>query len=201
MRSIYPGPAEEIDLLRAYGAEEVGAGTARTEHYGPARLDDNLKEARQARGQEELPTLALVTRSCHLDWQSPLFTTAVYRPVVVTVTDAPPENRERAAEVADVLLAGDRLVDMERAVASLGERGARRVLCEGGPTLNGHLAAAGRLDELCLTLSPCLVGGTEARVITGPALPWPFDVTVTHVFEEDRFFFLRLACLHPEVRH
>ena len=39
--------------------------------------------------------------------------------------------------------------------------GVRSVLCEGGPTLNSHLLAAGLVDELFLSLSPRLVGGTE----------------------------------------
>ena len=45
------------------------------------------------------------------------------------------------------------------------------MLAEGGPTLNGQLAAAGLLDELCLTVSPLLAGGDAKRVLAGPALP------------------------------
>ena len=45
------------------------------------------------------------------------------------------------------------------------------MLAEGGPTLNGQLAAAGLLDELCLTLLPLLAGGEAKRILAGPALP------------------------------
>jgi len=48
--------------------------------------------------------------------------------------------------------------------------GLTRVLCEGGPSLLGDVAAAGRLDELCLTISPQLVGGDGPRVVRGPGL-------------------------------
>ncbi len=37
------------------------------------------------------------------------------------------------------------------------------MLCEGGPALAGALAAAGLVDELCLTTSPVLAGGDGAR--------------------------------------
>ena len=38
------------------------------------------------------------------------------------------------------------------------------MLCEGGPTLNGQLLSAGLVDEVCLTLSPVLVGGRGPRI-------------------------------------
>ena len=39
------------------------------------------------------------------------------------------------------------------------------MLCEGGPSLAGDLAAAGLLDELCLTTSPVLAGGDGPRLL------------------------------------
>jgi riboflavin biosynthesis pyrimidine reductase len=152
----------------------VAAGTVRAEGYGPSRVP-----------------IAVVTRSCNLDWRSRFFTAQDARPVVVTVATAPAEARARAAEVADVVVAGERDVDLAMAVDALGERGWRAVLCEGGPTLNGQLAAAGLLDELCLTLSPRLVGGTAKRLLAGPLLPGPPTLTLASACEQDGFLFLR----------
>ena len=152
----------------------VAAGTARAEGYGPSPVP-----------------IAVVTRSCRLDWDSRFFTAQVARPVVVTVATAPAEARARAAEVADVVVAGERDVDLARALDVLGARGWRAVLCEGGPTLNGQLAAAGLLDELCLTLSPRLVGGDAKRLLAGPLLPGPPTLTLASACEEDGFLFLR----------
>src|SRR5215207_2582287 len=42
------------------------------------------------------------------------------------------------------------------------DHGVRSVVCEGGPTLNAHLLAAGLVDELWLTLNPKLAGGAAA---------------------------------------
>jgi len=152
----------------------VAAGTARAEGYGPSPVP-----------------IAVVTRSCRLDWDSRFFTAQDARPVVVTVATAPAEARARAAEVADVVVAGERDVDLARALDALGARGWRAVLCEGGPTLNGQLAAAGLLDELCLTLSPRLVGGDAKRLLAGPLLPGPPTLTLASACEEDGFLFLR----------
>ena len=171
------GPADKrvFSVLRSLAdAVLVAAGTARAEAYGPSPL-----------------LIAVVSRSCVLDWQAPFFTAASVRPIVVTVADAPADNRARAAEVADVVIAGEGSVDMRRAVDALGERGARSVLAEGGPTLNGQLAAAGLLDELCLSLSPRLVGGTSKRILSGPALDVPVWCELRSVCEEDGYLFLR----------
>ena len=45
------------------------------------------------------------------------------------------------------------------------EHGVRSVLCEGGPTLNSFLFAAGLVDELFLTMNPKVVGGASALTI------------------------------------
>jgi len=169
----------------------VGAGTVRAEHYGPARLDASVQTRRSARGQAPQPPIAVVTRSCELDWSTPFFTDASSRPIVITVDDAPSERVGDASNVADVLVAGHGDVDLSKAIAALGERGARWVLVEGGPILNTQLAAGGLLDELCLTVSPRLFAGDGARVLNGIEIPNPLDMTLASVCEEDGFLFLR----------
>src|SRR5258708_22077632 len=62
----------------------VGAGTVRAERYGPVKLAAELVAARRARGKPDLPPIAIVTRSCQLDWDSPLFTETSVRPMVIT---------------------------------------------------------------------------------------------------------------------
>src|SRR4051794_27199790 len=158
------GDREVFHVLRSLAdVILVGAGTARAEGYGPARTHPEVQDRRRARGQTAAPSIAVVTRSCDLDWSAPFFTEAQARPVVVTTSTADDSARARAAAAADVIVAGTGDVDMGSAVDALGERGARHVLVEGGPGLNAQLVAAGLMDELCLTLSPRLVGGAGSR--------------------------------------
>jgi riboflavin biosynthesis pyrimidine reductase len=75
-------------------------------------------------------------------------------------------------------------------VQSLGAHGANVVLSEGGPTLIGQLAAADALDELCLSLTPLIVGGDAARltdIIT--TMHCRFDLL--RVLEDDSMLLLR----------
>jgi riboflavin biosynthesis pyrimidine reductase len=169
----------------------VAAGTVRAEGYGPAELPAEIRDARQRNGQTPVPAIAVVSRTCNLDWQSPFFTAATVRPMIVTVMDAPSDHRSRAAEVADVVIAGEHDVDLRRALDTIGEGGARSVLAEGGPSLNAQLAGADLLDELCLTLSPSVVGGSAKRIVTGPALDPRSPLSLRSVCEDDGYLFLR----------
>jgi len=80
------GPADKhvFGVLRSLAdVVLVAAGTVRAEQYGPS----------------DMP-IAVVTRTAQLDWQSPFFSMARARPIVLTVDDAPAESLRRAAEVA-----------------------------------------------------------------------------------------------------
>jgi riboflavin biosynthesis pyrimidine reductase len=169
----------------------VAAGTVRAEGYGPAELPLETRHTRQRRGQTTVPAIAVVSRTCNLDWQSPFFSAPTVRPLVVTVAGAPSDQRARATEVADVVIAGETDVDLRRALGAIAERGARSVLAEGGPSLNAQLAGAGLLDELCVTLSPSVVGGNAKRIVTGPALDPRSPLYLRSVCEEDGYLFLR----------
>lgn len=169
----------------------VAAGTVRAEGYGPAELPAETRDARQRNGQTPVPAIAVVSRRIDLDWRSSFFTDAAVRPIVLTVEAAPDAQLSQAAEVADVVIAGERDVDLRQALDAIGERGAHSVLAEGGPSLNAQLAGAGLLDELCLTLSPSVVGGSAKRIVNGPALDPRSALSLRSVCQDDGYLFLR----------
>jgi riboflavin biosynthesis pyrimidine reductase len=178
------GPADKavFDVLRGLAdVVLVGAGTARAEGYRAMRPKAPYAGLRATEGQRPTPALALVTGSLDLDPDSALFG-GVERTVVITHAGADASARDRLAAVADVVVAGERSVDIGVALDELTARGLRRVLCEGGPSLLADVAAAGRLDELCLTLSPQVVGGDGPRITHGPDLDTRW--TLAHLLEE-----------------
>jgi flavin reductase (DIM6/NTAB) family NADH-FMN oxidoreductase RutF len=136
-----------------------------------------------------VPRIAIVSGSLDLDWSSALFTESPTRPLVLTVSSADPSA---AHEVADVLVAGHDRVDLAAALGMLSEQGVGVVLCEGGPTLNGVLAAGDLIDELCLTVAPALVGGDVGTGVLGHThLDDLLPMRVVHAFEDDADLFLR----------
>lgn len=165
-----PADKRVFGLLRGLcDAVLVGAGTASAEGYRALRAKPAYAGLRAALGQPPAPVLVLVSRRLSVDPSSGLFTGGAQRTIVVTCAAADPVARARIEEVADVVVAGEETVDLPDAVGALTDRGLSRVLCEGGPSLLADVVAAGLLDELCLTVSPVLVGGDAGRVISGPA--------------------------------
>jgi riboflavin biosynthesis pyrimidine reductase len=186
-----PADMRLFGLLRALAdVVLVGAGTARTEQYKPARLRAAVASLRA--GRTATPPIALVSRALDLDLGTPLFTGAPpeARTIVITCAASPADRRAAVARVADLIVAGDLVVDLGEGLAAMGDRGLGRVLCEGGPLLLGQLAAAGLLDELCLTISPLLAGPGPFRITAGAPFP-ARPMTLAHVVEDDGFLFCR----------
>ena len=199
------GPAD----LRVFSAIRAvadivlaGAGTVRTERYGPARMLPAQEEARRIRGQSPRPRIAVVTRSLALDLDLPLFREASdeYRPIVITTTAGLDRVRSTGgatgtpdlAMVAEIIVAGDQFVDCDTALRALRTTArAGVVLVEGGPSINAQLVAADLVDELCLTVSPQLVGGDGPAILSGLGIDAPRRLTLDRVLLEDDYLFLR----------
>ena len=174
-------PADEaaFHALRAVAdAVVVGAGTARSEGYGPVRPRPAGAAWRADRGRAPQPPLVLVSRSLDLDPGDRCFTGPA---LVVTCAAADPDRRAALGEVAEVVVAGDDEVDLPAALAALHDRGLTRLLCEGGPSLLTAALAAGVLDELCLTLTPLLLG-TAPVLLTAP-LEEPVPLSLRHLVD------------------
>lgn len=167
----------------------VGAGTVRAERYGPVALTDEYRRIRDRRGAAGPPPIAVVTSTGALPEQARLEGTNP-RPIVITTTEA--RNRV-VGSGADIIAAGDRVVDLRAAVGALQERGMRHILCEGGPTLLAELVAADLVDELCLTVSPRFAGAQPQSSLTGPvtSLAVPRSLSLAHALAHDDFLFLR----------
>lgn len=169
----------------------AGSGTVTSEHYRPAQTSAMVPGLRA--GRPATPPIAVITGSLDLDLSASLFTEAPAdaRTIVITAEKAPSDRRKAAAEVADVVVAGAESVDLAEAVDALAARGLRRVLCEGGPHLLAQFAAAGRLDELCVTISPLLAAGDAGRMLAGPALAGGLSLSLGHVLEDQGFLLCR----------
>jgi riboflavin biosynthesis pyrimidine reductase len=168
------GPGDRIvfTLLRELAdVIVVGAGTVRIENYSGAHLSVAQRQRRQARRQSEVPQLAIVTKSGHLDRDMAVFTRTEVPPLVLTCTAAADQARRLLTglcEVLDCSGSDPEQVDEATLLATLSAQGMHRILTEGGPTLLGSLIQRDLLDELCLTIAPYIVGGLARRIATGP---------------------------------
>jgi riboflavin biosynthesis pyrimidine reductase len=162
----------------------VGAGTVRAEGYAGSLLRTRGRDWRAAQGLSPHPVVAIVSARLDLDPALGVFTEAPVRPLVFTAESAPADRRAALEPVADVLECGASAVDPRLMLDVLIDRGLPQVHSEGGPHLLGSLIEAGVLDELCLTLSPRLEGGTVRRIVEGGAVV-PTRMSLAHALAAD----------------
>ncbi len=160
-----------VDLLRAHAdALLVGVKTLTDERdlsgYGPRGpiyriVHKELAELRQRLGRgRELCVFVTGTGELKLADYKAFDGGQVDAAIVTTHQGAERLAAQTSHPQVPVLVAGEgRWVDLSLAVRLLRqEMGVRYLLCEGGPTLNGHLARAGLVDERFLTVSPVEFG-------------------------------------------
>ena len=170
----------------------IGAGTLRAERYKPMRAKEEDAEARREQGLATAPRLVIVSGSLELPWSEPVFSESTLPPLILTGTNADPAALARVPETCEVVtLAGD-TVDAAAILDAMEERGLRRIVCEGGPTLLHDLVAAGLLDEADITVSPVFTG-TNMSPHT-PGLREVAEFELAQVLTADGFLMARYLC-------
>ena len=158
----------------------VGAGTMRDEEYKPARMSDEEKQLRVSNDQQEIPPIAIVTRSGKIDLSSKFFTEAVSKPIIFTT-----ELGSRVlgnTDLADVYICGESKVDLKEVIDQLHKLVYRHILCEGGPSLNADMLEQNLVDELCLTTNPLILQGINKTIFNGPLLEDPAQFSYKKIF-------------------
>jgi riboflavin biosynthesis pyrimidine reductase len=149
--------------------------------------NDELRQRRVNEGFVPDALAVVVSGRLNLPPDLPLLNEPEQRVVIATAADHELPGLTGDVEYARV---GD---DLPRLLAYLHERhGVRSILCEGGPTLNSFLFAAGLVDELFLTLSPKLLAGASAlTIVAGRELVEPADARLVSVAEAENELFTR----------
>jgi riboflavin-specific deaminase-like protein len=193
------GLSSELDrrlfhqLRTQVDAVMVGAGTLRAERYGRIAKSEELRERRVSEGLAREPLAIIVSGRLNLPADLPLLQEPEQEVVIVTRSDA--ELRGTAARIEYVRTGNDLALLMGKL---RDERGVRSVLCEGGPTLNFHLLAAGLVDELFLTLGAKLSGGAAAlTIVAGRDLVEPVELGLVWVAEGAGDLFTRWRVATP----
>ncbi|MET0762620.1 MAG: dihydrofolate reductase family protein, partial [Thermoleophilaceae bacterium] len=142
---------------------------------------------RIAEGLAPDPLAVIVSGRLALPADLPILNEREQRVVIATGSAASLPDMGEQVEYART---GD---DLPKLMAHLDEtHGIRSVLCEGGPTLNSYLFAAGLVDELFLTLNPKVVGGAAAlTIVAGRELIEPAELALVSLAEGDGDLFTR----------
>jgi riboflavin biosynthesis pyrimidine reductase len=190
-RSVGLGHPADRALLRelrtAVDAILVGTGTLRAERYANL-LDEEQRRHRVAAGLEPEPIVATISRRLDLPGDIPLLAEPTSRVQVYTEADG--EVPSQGAWVA-VQRFDPGQFSMPAILEHLRtERGARAILCEGGPTLLRELVAADCVDDLLLTIAPMLVAGDAPTPLNGAPVDPPAGLALRDIHRADDHLFL-----------
>ena len=152
-------------IRAAVDAVMYGAGTLRAEIVDP-RVDLTRSQQRVARGLPPQSLTVVVSGSLDLDLTGRFLVNGPTGTVILTSSAAPLDRQRLFGRYATLLVDDGPTVDLVAALRRLHDDfGIRRLLSEGGPTLNQHLLDAGLIDELFWTIAPKLAGGRGRATI------------------------------------
>ena len=157
----YMAPETEILLHQtraAYDAIMVGANTI--------RIDNSFLTVRLVPGKSPLRVIPCSMADIPLD-SNVLKKDA---PTVIAVCEAAPKEHidAIAAKGVHVVIAGKEHVELPLLMRILKEKfGVRKLMIEGGPTLNWHMLHDTLVDEIRLIHLPFIVGGSDTPSLVG----------------------------------
>lgn len=165
----FPSRADKYHLLELRAEADavmVGARTARTDHLSMGIPDAALRRQRVRRGMSENPLRVIVTGKLSVEPEWEVFQHR-FSPILLFTTTTAPKRKRRAFEsLATIIECGRTSVNLDRVLRILRrDWGVKRLLCEGGPTLNWELFRQRLVDEIHVTLCPTIFGGATAPTL------------------------------------
>ncbi len=183
-RAVFHGLRERADAIL------VGTRTVTAEHYGRILGAAERRERRLAQGKSAEPLACLVSRSGKLPTDIPLFAEPDAR--ILIFTSAELELGEVQAQIEIVRLDPGQLTLTTVLRRLRADHEVGLLLCEGGPMMFGSLLEEQLVDELFLTVSPCLAGGGSSPTISsGTELSELRRLQLKWVLERENFLYLR----------
>jgi 5-amino-6-(5-phosphoribosylamino)uracil reductase len=146
--------------IRATGdAVLVARGTVERDQMTMGMPDGGLRAERVQRGQAPYPIRVIVSNSGRIDPGLPVFQKDFSPIHVFSTTRMPKTALQRLERVSTVHCHAGDVVDLAAMLAELRSAyGIGRVVCEGGATLFRALLECRLVDELHVTLCPCVFG-------------------------------------------
>lgn len=186
-----------LEIRALADAVMVSPTTAAVDRMTMGMPVEELRAAREARGQNAYPLRVLLTNSGRIDPALPVFQKR-FSPLVIFSTKKMPRTVQAALSgVAELRLAAAERVDLRELMQVLRtEHHVRRLHCEGGGEVFRSLLAEDLVDEIYLTACPRIFGGAKTITLTGRPgafLPASVNAELKEMSVEGDECFLRYA--------
>lgn len=158
--------ARVLRLRAGADAVMVGGHTLLDEDPKLTVKTAELREERRARGQPENPLKVGVVTRANLNPDGPFMNAGPAERVIFTTAQTTAAQVAILTELgAQVFILGEEKVNLPEALEILYSLGVRRLMVEGGGTLNFELLRAGLVDELYIYIAAKIFGGQSAPTL------------------------------------
>ncbi|MFZ0183223.1 MAG: 2,5-diamino-6-(ribosylamino)-4(3H)-pyrimidinone 5'-phosphate reductase [Nitrosotalea sp.] len=124
-------------------------------------IDDPLLTVRYVKGKN--PIRVILDSKGSLSDKSRVIETAKKIPTILVVSENAPRTVERfIAKGVEIIRCGKNKIDLKKLLKILEKKGIKRIIVEGGGTTNWYFFKEKLVDEIILTVTPYVIGGSTA---------------------------------------
>ncbi len=157
---------DRMDELRATSdAVMVGIGTVLADDPSLTVKSAQRKAERKAKGLEENPIRVIIDSQARTPIDADIFKKGEGQRIIVITSSAPSETVEALRTKARIMISGESKVDLPDAMEQLYRLGIRRLMIEGGATLNWAMLSSGLVDEIYTFVGNIIIGGQTAPTL------------------------------------
>lgn len=152
-----------VDRLRAESdAVMVGVETVIADDPKLRVKSEVLRSWRLERGMPENPLRIVADSRARTPLDAEVLGTGC---IIAVSRSAPTERINELSRRCEIAVCGEDRVDLRKLLEILYQRGVRRLMVEGGGTLNWSLIEQGLVDEICVFVGPIVIGGRDAPTL------------------------------------
>ncbi|MFB3766079.1 MAG: 2,5-diamino-6-(ribosylamino)-4(3H)-pyrimidinone 5'-phosphate reductase [Methanotrichaceae archaeon] len=158
-----PQDKSRVDALRAESdAIMVGIGTVLSDDPSLVVKSEALRRSRLDRGLPENPLRIIADSMARTPTDAKVLGDGC---IIAVSKSALADDMARLSGKCEIVRCGGTRVDLEELMSVLYEREVRRLMVEGGATLNWSLITAGLVDEIYVYIGSMLIGGEDAPTL------------------------------------
>ncbi len=157
---------ERMDGLRAGSdAIMVGIGTVLADDPSLTVKSEERRRERKNAGLFENPIRVVIDSKARTPINADIFIKGEGQRIIVVSNSAPKDRVEKLQEKANIIVAGEDRADLKIAMQELREMDVKRLMIEGGGSINWGMISSGLVDEIYSFVGNLIIGGNTAPTL------------------------------------
>ncbi len=160
------GDRDRVDALKAGSdAIMVGIGTVLADNPSLTVKSKERREDRKQAERDENPIRIVVDSRARTPIDAEILNKGSGKRIIAISKRAIIADEDRLSEKAEIMVCGREEVDLKKLLHLLWQRDVKRLMVEGGATLNWSLVSQGLVDEIYIYIGNRIIGGEHAPTL------------------------------------